>query len=306
MSTVYPSALRQLSGSSRATLAALLLSASAALPANSGVADGPGAADRSVEATESAARSAERRASQGTSRDEQIRSLIERAARRHGVEVALVHAVVAAESAYNVDAVSPAGAVGLMQLLPATALDYGVGSRAALFDPSINVDTGVRHLKRLLRKYRGDYGRVIMAYNAGEGIVDRTNSNVRFAETLDYTEAVVRRYRQLGGTRPTAAVLRKVSALRRRPGSESPANESTRQPDAFGLLPTTSARLQARLPSALADERSSSADPRDESRFARGQSRSPPGSGLRSGVDPAIRDAARAAPDRRPALPVTR
>jgi soluble lytic murein transglycosylase-like protein len=303
MRTVYPIALQQISGSSRAALAVLLLSASAALTANSGVADKPGAAGQSVEGTDPAVPSTERRASRPGASRKQIGSFIERAARRHGVEVALVHAVVAAESAYNVDAVSPAGAVGLMQLLPATALDYGVGSRTALFDPSTNIDTGVRHLKRLLRKYRGDYGRVIMAYNAGEGVVDRTNSNVRYTETLDYTEAVVRRYRQLGGTKPTAAVLRKVSALRRRNGFERPAGESTREPDAFGLLPVTSSRLQARLPSALPDEPSRPARPRDVSKNARGRA---PGTGLRSGVDPVIRDAARVAPDMRPALPITR
>lgn len=145
----------------------------------------------------------------------ELSTLIERTARQHGVEVALVNAVVAAESAYNPKAVSHAGAVGLMQVMPATAADYGVDSAEALFDPAVNVRTGVRHLKRLLDKYGNDYGRAIMAYNAGEGTMDRTNNNVTYAETLDYTAAVVGHYRRNGGTQPTDEAVRKVGSLRR-------------------------------------------------------------------------------------------
>jgi len=145
----------------------------------------------------------------------QLDPLIERTAKRQGVELALVKAVISAESAYNAHAVSSAGAIGLMQLMPATAADYGVVDAGRLFDPGVNVETGVRHLKRLLAKYKNDYGRVIMAYNAGEGVVDRTNSNVTYAETLSYTEAVIRSYRRNGGTRPTEDALAKVRQLRR-------------------------------------------------------------------------------------------
>jgi len=144
----------------------------------------------------------------------ELAPLIERAAKRHGVELALVKAVISAESAYDAHAVSRAGAVGLMQLMPATAADYGVAERERLFDPAVNVETGIRHLKRLLAKYNNDYGRVIMAYNAGEGVVDRTNSNVTYAETLAYTEAVIKHYRRNGGTQPTEEALRKVRLLR--------------------------------------------------------------------------------------------
>jgi hypothetical protein len=140
--------------------------------------------------------------------------MIDRVARQHGVEPSLVRAVVAAESNYNAHAVSGAGAVGLMQLMPATAADYGVSSTAALFDPETNLRTGTRHLKRLLNKYRNDYGRVIMAYNAGEGVVDRTNSRVTYLETLNYTEAVIKNYRRNGGNAPTQGALEQVYALR--------------------------------------------------------------------------------------------
>ncbi|AGA90060.1 soluble lytic murein transglycosylase-like protein [Thioflavicoccus mobilis 8321] len=144
--------------------------------------------------------------------------LIDGIAKRRGVELALAHAIVAAESAYDARAVSRAGAIGLMQVMPATAADYGVTDPEALFDPQTNVETGVRHLRRLLDKYDNDYGRAIMAYNAGEGVVDRTNSNVTYRETLDYTVAVIHQYRRNGGTRPTDDALRKVALLRRAAG----------------------------------------------------------------------------------------
>jgi hypothetical protein len=139
----------------------------------------------------------------------EIDALVEAAAKRHGVELALVKAVVAAESAYDTRAVSRAGALGLMQIMPGTGADYGVTEPEKLFDPATNLDTGTRHIKRLLGKYKNDYGRVIMAYNAGEGVVDRTGSMVTYAETLSYTEAVVRHYRRNGGTKPTDEALAK-------------------------------------------------------------------------------------------------
>lgn len=149
-----------------------------------------------------------------------LEKLVAAAAERHGVELALVKAVVAAESAYDPQAVSRAGARGLMQVMPATAADYGVSDQERLFDPETNLDTGTRHLKRLLAKYKNDYGRAIMAYNAGEGVVDRTDSMVTYAETLSYTEAVIRHYRRQGGTKPTDEALAKVRQLRKLKGQQ--------------------------------------------------------------------------------------
>lgn len=150
-----------------------------------------------------------------------LEKLVAAAAERHGVELALVKAVVAAESAYDPQAVSRAGARGLMQVMPATAVDYGVADQERLFDPETNLDTGTRHLKRLLAKYKNDYGRAIMAYNAGEGVVDRTGSMVTYAETLSYTEAVIRHYRRQGGTKPTDEALAKVRQLRKLKGQQA-------------------------------------------------------------------------------------
>lgn len=144
----------------------------------------------------------------------QVAAMIPSVAKRYGVEEALVRAVVTAESNYNPHAVSHAGAIGLMQVMPATAADYGVYSTEALMDPEVNLRTGTRHLRRLLDKYDNDYGRVIMAYNAGEGVVDRTNSQVTYLETLNYTEAVIRHYRGYGGAAPTKTALTQVRSLR--------------------------------------------------------------------------------------------
>ena len=143
-----------------------------------------------------------------------VQRMADAIAKRYGVERALIQAVIKAESNYNAHAVSSAGAVGLMQLMPATAADYGISSPNRLFDAETNLKTGTRHLKRLLRKYNDDYGRSIMAYNAGEGVVDRTNSNVTYLETLNYTEAVINHYRRNGGSRPTKPTLNKVRLLR--------------------------------------------------------------------------------------------
>ena len=219
----------------------------------------------------------------------QIRSLVGKTARRHGVEPALIEAVISAESAYDARAVSHAGAVGLMQIMPATAKDYGIRDSADLFDPALNIDTGVRHLKRLLRKYGNDYGRVIMAYNAGEGAVDNTNSNVRYTETLDYMEAVVRHYRRLGGVKSTDHVLTKVRMLRR-PGKRRSSARRTKSAQGHSmLLPVVSPRLQGGIPTASAPASPSDgnpATPRQE-RFV---------SEVRSiAVDPTIRHASRPA-----------
>ena len=120
--------------------------------------------------------------------------------------------------------------------MPATAEDYGVSDHSALFDPAINIDTGVR-LRRLLRKYEQD-SRVLMAYNAGEGAVDRTNSNVRYPEIFDYLESVARSYRRLGGTKSPAPILRRVAALCQGSGNND------RRPAQPGLITTTDSCLR--------------------------------------------------------------
>jgi soluble lytic murein transglycosylase-like protein len=132
-----------------------------------------------------------------------LKPLIDGAAKRHGLDKDLVHAVIAAESGYNPNAVSPAGAIGLMQVMPATAADYGVDSVEELFDPAVNLDTGSRHLKRLLGKYK-NLRQAIMAYNAGEGALAANGGIVTYDETRAYTLQVFNNYWRSKGKKPLA------------------------------------------------------------------------------------------------------
>jgi len=141
------------------------------------------------------ATAAEEQTSGAASNKQRFTPLIERTAKRYGVEAALVHALIKVESNYNPDAVSRAGAIGLMQLLPGTAADYGVESREALFDPALNVRAGTRHLKRLLKKYK-NISRALAAYNAGEGSAVRFRRTGAYTETRKYTVSVIRYYQK--------------------------------------------------------------------------------------------------------------
>jgi soluble lytic murein transglycosylase-like protein len=122
-----------------------------------------------------------------------LRALAVAAARRHGLPPELVLAVVSVESAFRPDAVSPKGAQGLMQLMPATAGSLGV---ADAFDPAQNLDGGSRHLGQLLTVYDGDLTRALAAYNAGEGAVQRHGGVPPYRETRAYVKKVLQRYRQ--------------------------------------------------------------------------------------------------------------
>lgn len=119
--------------------------------------------------------------------------IVERAARAHGVDEALVHAVIFAESSYDPDAISPAGASGLMQLMPATAAHYGVRD---LFDPAQNVGGGVRFLRDLLKRFDGNVELAVAAYNAGAYAVIRAGNRVpKHPETAAYVPKVIDYYR---------------------------------------------------------------------------------------------------------------
>lgn len=118
--------------------------------------------------------------------------LIANAAYRHSVDEKLVHAVIQTESAYNASAVSRAGAVGLMQLMPDTARRYGVLNRN---DPVQNVDGGTRYLKDLLAMFNYNLGLAVAAYNAGENAVIRYNNSIPpYPETRNYVRQVLALY----------------------------------------------------------------------------------------------------------------
>ncbi|HKZ30854.1 MAG TPA: lytic transglycosylase domain-containing protein [Vicinamibacteria bacterium] len=121
-----------------------------------------------------------------------LRGLVEQAARRHGLDPALVLAVVSVESGFRPQAVSPKGAQGLMQLMPRTAASLGVEDA---LDPGQNVDAGVRHLESLVRLYGGNLTRALAAYNAGQGAVARHGGVPPYRETRAYVRRVLERYR---------------------------------------------------------------------------------------------------------------
>jgi soluble lytic murein transglycosylase-like protein len=119
------------------------------------------------------------------------------AATTHGVDSALVHAVIAAESNYQKNAVSPKGAIGLMQVMPGTGARYGV-QRATLAKPDTNIVTGTRYLAELLEMFEGNLELALAGYNAGENAVIRYGMRIPpFAETKAYVARVKRIYAEL-------------------------------------------------------------------------------------------------------------
>lgn len=113
-------------------------------------------------------------------------------AKRYKLSESLIHAVITAESAYDADAVSRAGAVGLMQLMPATAQRYGVKNRR---DPYQNITAGVRYLRDLLKLFDNDLKLALAAYNAGEGTVKKYNNQIPpYRETRNYVAKVLNFY----------------------------------------------------------------------------------------------------------------
>jgi len=126
-----------------------------------------------------------------TASPEEIDSAIAMSAAKHNVDPNLVRAVVKVESDFNPNAVSRKGAMGLMQLMPATARELKVKNP---FDPEQNVDAGVRHLKQLLENYGGDVNLTLAAYNAGSGAVARSSGVPRFAETQNYVRKITNLY----------------------------------------------------------------------------------------------------------------
>lgn len=117
------------------------------------------------------------------------------AARRHKLPAAFIKSIVKAESGFKPDAVSPKGALGLMQVMPATAADFGMDAG----NPEQNVEAGTHYLKALLArysKYKNSLHRAVAAYNAGPGNVDKYHGIPPFKETRSYVSRVMQYYKQ--------------------------------------------------------------------------------------------------------------
>jgi soluble lytic murein transglycosylase-like protein len=126
----------------------------------------------------------------------QYDAIIEKAALSNSVEANLLRAVIVVESGFNSRAVSKRGAVGLMQLMPATASRFGVSNP---YDPRENVHAGARYLKFLMDRFGQNMRLALAAYNAGEEAVDRNGGQIPpFTETMAYVPKVLKIYRMLG------------------------------------------------------------------------------------------------------------
>jgi len=126
------------------------------------------------------------------------------ASKANGIDVELLKAVIATESGFDAGAVSPKGAVGLMQVMPATAQRYGVTAdrklsvERKLHDPSVNIKTGAKYLRYLMDMFPGNVELALAAYNAGEGAVLRAGKRVpNFPETQNYVKTVLQLYEML-------------------------------------------------------------------------------------------------------------
>lgn len=120
--------------------------------------------------------------------------MIRQAAQQHGVSEGLIKAVMHTESGFNINARSPVGAQGLMQLMPATARRFNVSNA---YDPQQNIFGGARYLSWLLKRFNGNTQLAIAAYNAGEGNIDKYGGIPPFRETQDYVRRVTSRFQNL-------------------------------------------------------------------------------------------------------------
>jgi soluble lytic murein transglycosylase-like protein len=146
-----------------------------------------------------------------------VHALIDSIATNHGVDPALVRAVIQTESNFNRWAVSPKGARGLMQLIPETGARYGVRD---FFDPRQNIEGGVRYMKFLLEKFDGNLDLSLAAYNAGEGLVEKLGRVPPIAETREYVRKVRTNY---GKASIAAAKAAQVAS----PETQKPASKQT-------------------------------------------------------------------------------
>jgi len=129
---------------------------------------------------------------------ERLERIVQDAATKHNLDPALVKAVIGVESGWNQTAISRKGALGLMQLIPSTAGEMGVGNA---FDPVENVNGGAAYLRSLLDRFHGDLEKSLAAYNAGPGAVERVGGIPNIPETRSYVRKVTDSYFRPGSGR---------------------------------------------------------------------------------------------------------
>jgi len=161
-----------------------------------------------------------------------VRPHMQAAAHKYRLDVELLQALIAAESGFNVTAISPKGALGLMQLMPDTAARYGVkndvlgvgrtSQQQKLFDPYINIHAGSHYLRDLLTLFKGQLDLALAAYNAGEGAVQKAGNKIpNYPETQNYVRTVTQMYEALKPPPPPQAIP--VKPLEpKRPASPDP------------------------------------------------------------------------------------
>jgi soluble lytic murein transglycosylase-like protein len=150
------------------------------------------------------ARSGDRYDPHWTARAREFDAIIERAARSASIEANLLRAVIVVESGFNPHARSPRGAIGLMQLMPATASRFGVSD---LDDPRENIRAGAAYLKFLMNRFGQNMHLALAGYNAGEQAVDRHGGRIPpYAETLEYVPKVLHIYRTLADNGPAPQI----------------------------------------------------------------------------------------------------
>lgn len=150
-----------------------------------------------------------------------IKPYVRTAADANQLDMALLQAVIAAESGFDPSAVSPKGAVGLMQVMPATGERYGLASdrggtvAAKLADPRTNINTGARYLRDLIKLFPGQLELAVAAYNAGEGAVQRAGNRIpNYKETQNYVRSVMHLYNRLNGQAARAGVSPQTARVR--------------------------------------------------------------------------------------------
>ena len=153
------------------------------------------------------------RAGRPISRAEELSPQVDAVARRHAIDPLLLHAIAHVESRHNPAARSPAGALGVMQVMPATGARFGVAQPEALQQSGTNLEVSAAYLKTLQQRFGNNLSLVLAAYNAGEGAVERHGRHVPpYAETQSYVRQVLDRYQVLSQT----AVATDVTAGRHR------------------------------------------------------------------------------------------